>query len=331
MSRPKGKKPLRNMCGWHGEVYWGSASYNERLYNAYLAQVMAMAVTRFEWKGLPKTVDALWLERTLLIKGAATIARPIDAQGKRGPWIAAKMATDGVLNIYDRPTRWWAYNRDMMRFPVNAHNGVVLYDNVNGRYNPMMDAIDLSVRELVDIQKTKQMNRFHQKVPYVLIVPPDMELSAINLLSNVMGGEPATVANPTIRDIEAYKVGFDVPYIGAELTAAEQNVWNRIYTMLGISNVTFKSERMIEDEVRSMSEPSTMMALSGLAERRRAAGILNDVFGMHVSVIWRQDNESENANALGNIERASKIIAGETKGIGEVLGDGAGDAELSAD
>lgn len=331
MSRPKGKKQALNKCGWHGEVYWGSASYNERLYSAYLAQVMAMAVTRFEWKGLPKTVDALWLERTLLIKGAATIAHPIDAQGVRGPWLAAKMATDGVLNIYDRPTRWWAYNRDMMRFPVTSRNGVVLYDNVNGRYDPMMNAIDLAVRELVDIQKTKQMNRFHQKVPYVLVVPPDMELSAINLLSNVMGGEPATVANPTIRDIEAYKVGFDVPYIGAELTAAEQNVWNRIYTLLGISNVTFKSERMIEDEVNSMSEPSTMMALSGLAERRRAAGILNDVFGMNVSVIWRQDNESDNANELGNIEHASKIIAGETKGIGEVLADDAGDAELSAD
>lgn len=322
MSRPKGKENScypRKKFGWHDEVYWGSASYNARLYNAYLGQVMAMAVTRFEWRGLPATIDALWLERTLLIKGVATIARPIDANGNVGPWIAAKMATDGVLNIYDRPTRWFAYSRDMVRFACTPRNGVVLYDNVNGRYNPTIDAIDLAVRELVDIQKTKQMNRFHQKVPYVLVTPPDMELSAVNLLSQIMGGEPGTIANPAIRDLDLHKVGFDVPYLGAELTAAEQNVWNRIYTMLGISNVTFKSERMIEDEVRSMSEPATMMGLSGLAERRRAATMLNDVFGMNVSVIWRQDNESDNANALGNIERASKIIAGETKGIGEVL------------
>ena len=328
MSRTKGKSQMpRNTCGWHGEVYWGSASYNERLYNAYLAQVMALATTRFEWRGLPKTVDALWLERTLLVKGVATIARPIDAKGGKGPWVAAKMATDGVLNIYDRPTRWWAYSRDMMRFACNAGNGVVVYDSVNGRYNPMMDALDLAVRELVDIQKTKQLNRFHQKVPYVLVVPPDMELSAINLLSNVMGGEPATVANPTIRDIEAYKVGFDVPYIGAELTAAEQNVWNRIYTLLGISNVTFKTERMIEDEVASMSEPSTMMALAGLAERRRAADLLNDVFGMDVSVIWRHDNQSDNAALLGNVHDMGELLAGKNKGIGEVLDNG---TELSA-
>lgn len=326
MSRTKGRHHS-NRCGWHGEVYWGSESYNARLYSAYLAQVMALATTRFEWRGLPETVDALWLERTLLIKGVATIAQPIDKNGTRGPWVAAKMATDGVLNIYDRPTKWWAYSRDMMRFACNARNGVVVYDSINGRYNPTMDAIDLAVRELVDIQKTKQMNRFHQKVPYILVTPPDMELSAINLLSQIMGGEPATVANRAVRDIEAYKLDMEVPYLGAELTAAEQNVWNRIYTMLGISNVTFKSERMIEDEVRSMSEPSTMMALSGLTERRRAAKLLGSVFGLDVSVIWRQDNESENANALSNIERTANILAGENKGIAEVM-DG-GTSEIS--
>lgn len=304
--------------GFLGEVYWGTLDYNARLLSAYQDQIYQLALTRYEWIGLPKTVDPLYLERVLLFKGWGTIAFPSKGK-KRGLWYAAKAVTNGPLGIYDRPTKWIAYSRDQLRFNVDPSNGVVIYDNINR--TPVLNALDLAARELVDIEKTRQMNRFHQKVPYVLVVPQDMELSAINLLNQVMSGNPATVANPTIRDLEPYRLGIDVPYIGAELTAAEQNVWNRIYTILGISNITYKSERMIEDEVRSMSEPAGMMSLSGLVERRRAADYLNERFGLNVSVVWRADNQSENYNTLTNVKQTAQLISGQTKGLGEVLGN----------
>lgn len=309
------KQQPRNRCGFMGEVYWGTEDYNRRLYEAYLNQVFQLAIARFEWRGLPATVDPIWLERTLLCKGVATVAQPLKGR-KRGLWYAAKMVTDGELNVYDRPSRWIAYSRELLRFKVTPKNGVIIYDN--DTRTPVLDAIDLAVRELVDIQKTKQVNRFHQKVPYIIVTDPDTELSAENLLLNIMSGNPATIANRGITNIETYQLQTQAPYLGAELTAAEQNVWNRIYTMLGIANVTYKSERMIEDEVRSMSEPATMMALSGLIERRRAADMLTDLTGHEVNVIWRRDNLSENVNALENVKEATKIIAGDTKGLGEV-------------
>lgn len=311
-------KPANRCGGWHGEAYWGSLDYNSRLLSAYLNQIFQLALTRYEWQGLPKTVDPIFMERALLFTGQCTIAFPVKGK-RRGLWYAARAVPEGELGIYDRPTRWIAYSRDKLRFKVSPRNGVLVYDNVNR--SPLADALELHARELVDIQKTMQMNRFHQKVPYIVVTPPDMELSALNILEDVMGGEPATVANPAIRDIEAYKLGLDVPYLGAELTAAEQNVWNRIYTMLGISNITFKSERMIEDEVRSMSEPSGMLAMSGLIERRRAADYLNDVFGLDVHVVWRVDNESQNANLLGNVEKTANLLSGDTKGLAEVMGN----------
>lgn len=312
MSR-KRKDPCRD-----GEVYWGTFDYNRRLLDSYLNQIIQLGITRYEWRGLPSTVDPIWLERELLLHGQATIAQPVK-DGKRGLWYAARVATMGPLTLYDRPLKWQAYQRDNFRFDVTARNGVIVYDNVTRTC--IYDALELAARELVDIQKTKQVNRFWQKLPFILVTPADMELTATNLLSNIMAGQPATVANPQIRDIDAYKLDMQVPYIGGELTAAEQNVLNRIYTMLGIANVTFKSERMIEDEVRSMSEPSTKMSLSGLIERRRAAERLNDQFGLNVSVIWRTDNESENVNAVENVEKLSRIVAGETKGVAEVLGN----------
>ena len=304
--------------GMFGEVYWGSFDYNNRLYNAYLDQIINLAVTRYEWRGLPDTVDPIFLERVLLLKGVATIAQPMK-DGKRGFWYAARMVQDGDLGIYDKPTRWIAYSRDKLRFHVSqGRNGVLVYDNA--ARTPLFESLSLCARELVDIQRTKQVNRFWQKVPYILVVPQDMELSGENLLSQIMGGEPAIVANPMIREIDSYKLDMNVPYIGEELTAAEQNVWNRIYTLLGISNITFKTERMIEDEVRSMSEPAGMLAASGIIERRHSAEVLSRLFGLDVSVIWRHDNESENANLLSNIKEMGNLIAGDTKGIGEVMG-----------
>lgn len=311
----RNKKP-RQACNRADEVYWGSLSYNGQLLSVYKNIFYMLAMTRFEWVGLPKTVDPLFLERQLLLGGHATIAQP--KKGKqRGFWYSAKCVQTGPLGVYDYPKSWQAYNRDQLRFNVTGKNGVWIYDNVM-RF-PLCAALDIFARELVDVQKTEQVNRFWQKLPFILVAPDDMDVSATNLLSQVMGGEPAIIANRYVKDMEPYRLGFDVPFLGRELSAAEQNVLNKVYTILGIANLTFKSERMIEDEVHDMGEPSTLMALAALNERRRAAEYLNTRFGMNVSVVWRTDYQSENFNLLESIEKSAKILTGNTKGLAEVM------------
>lgn len=311
----RNKKP-KQACNRADEVYWGSLSYNGQLLSVYKNIFYMLAMTRFEWVGLPKTVDPLFLERQLLLGGHATIAQP--KKGKqRGFWYSAKCVQTGPLGVYDYPKSWQAYNRDQLRFNVSGKNGVWIYDNVM-RF-PLCAALDIFARELVDVQKTEQVNRFWQKLPFILVAPDDMDVSANNLLSQVMGGEPAIIANRYVKDMEPYRLGFDVPFLGRELNAAEQNVLNKVYTILGIANLTFKSERMIEDEVHDMGEPSTLMALAALNERRRAAEYLNTRFGMNVSVVWRTDYQSENFNLLESIEKSAKILTGNTKELAEVM------------
>lgn len=311
--RKQGKRPP---CDMNAETYWGSLGYNAQLLTAYRSMFYGLAMTRFEWIGLPKTVDPLFLERQLLFEGHATIARPVKGR-KSGFWYSAKCVQQSELGVYDYPKRWVAYNRDQLRFKATRKNGVWIYDNVM-RY-PIIGALDLFARELVDIQKTEQVNRFYQKIPYVLVTPDDMEVSAVNLMGSIMGGEPATIANRYIKEMEPYRLGLDVPFLGRELNAAEQNILNKAYTFLGIANLTFKSERMIEDEVHDMGEPSTLMALTALDERRRAAEYLNTMFGLNVQVVWRTDNTSDNYNTLGNIEKSARLLSGQNKGLAEVM------------
>ena len=55
MGRNRGRKPSRR-GGYYSEVYWGQLDYNRRLENAYLDQIINLAVTRFEWRGLPDKI-----------------------------------------------------------------------------------------------------------------------------------------------------------------------------------------------------------------------------------------------------------------------------------
>lgn len=326
MSRNKGSHKRRDVCanGWLDEVYWGSADYNRRLYFAFRDMIIKLALTRFEWVGLPKTVDPWYLERTLLFNGAATIARPIksiEGKDKHGFWYAARYVRQSARNnVYGRPCRWDAIGADgAMRFEVTSKNGVLVYDSVTEM--PLLNIIELYSRELVDVHRTEQMNRMHQKIPYLIECSPDMELTAINYMKQILGGEPAIIANKGLSDISLSAVSLNVPFLGEELSAAEATLWNKIYTSLGIANVTFKTERMIEDEVRSMSEPATKIALASLMTRRQALDKLKDRFPRdfgNAQVVWARDNESENYNALHNINSLVDMAAGDTKGLMEV-------------
>lgn len=325
MSRKKGDFKKQGACTcFHDEVYWGSSDYNRRLYYAFRDMIIKLALTRFEWVGLPKTIDPLYLERTLLFNGAATIARPAKGD-KFGFWYAAKYVRESARNnVYGRPCWWQAIGADgAMRFEVTSRNGVLVYDNVTEM--PLLNIIELYARELVDVHKTEQMNRMHQKIPFLIECSPDMELTAINYMKQILGGEPAIIANKGLSNINLNAVMLNVPFLGEQLSAAEATLWNKIYTALGIANVTFKTERMIEDEVRSMSEPATKIALASLMTRRQALDKLKDRFPKYfgeAQVVWARDNASENYNATHNINSLVDMAAGSTKGLLEVSDNG---------
>ena len=146
-----------------------------------------------------------------------------------------------------------------------------------------------------------------------------MEQQALNVYKQVSGGEPAVIATEGISRFQPDVWMTGVPFIGEELTAEEENIWNEIYLALGIAHQTYKNERMIEDEVRSQREPSNFVRLDSLNCRREACKKLNDRFGNllehEVNVIWDYDNGSENYNYLHNIKEQ---VEAEDKQFGTV-------------
>jgi hypothetical protein len=306
--RSKQRKPK----GFYGNNYWQSADFNQRLYNGFRTQILNIAMARFKWINLPATCDERFLEWTLLTQGVATIAHPRRGS-RRDCFYSTQAIVQDFPNVYDNPTKWDSFGNNGWRFGVDSSNGVLIWDNLNRL--PVLDMLELYARELTDIMRTKQLNRQHQKIPFIITGSQDQKLDMLNLYKMVDGGEPAILATNAMSTIDFKALKTDVPFLGNELQEEILNVWNNIYTLLGIDNMPFKAERQIQDEVNSAMEPCELMALSPLTARREACRKLNERFEQFIKkpidVVWRRDNASDNYNFANNSVERAKMCEGD--------------------
>lgn len=289
--------------------YWQSAGYNSELFIMYRQQIMKLAMNRYKWINLPITCNERYLEYTLLTQGIATIAFP---KKQRGIFYSTQVAQMSPPNIYNNPSKWESIGNNGWRFYCNNTNGVIVWDN-RARY-PLMQMIDIWARELVDVRRCKQLNRMHTKVPFIIKCAPQQEQQAINIYKQISGGEPAIIQTTGMETIDIDVLKTDVPFLGEELTQEEMNTWASIYQYLGITNLTFKAERMVQDEVNKRDEPTDIIKLDGLNCRREACDRLNTLFAAYldgpISCVSAQDNTSENYNLEHNIKDIAEIDNG---------------------
>ena len=298
------------------DLYWQSASFTNRMYNMYRNQILSLALTRFEWHNLPPTCNARFLEWTLLTQGQATISFPKDQEGV---FYSTQVTWQGAPNIYDNPPRWLSIGNNGWRFSAGPTQGVVVWDNLLRA--PILDAIDLMARELTDLSRTEQINRLHQKTPYLITGPQDKKIDLTNLWKQIAGGEPAVIGTDGLSQIEVKAISTEVPYLASEIDAALQNCWTRIYQLLGIDSLPFKQERQVEDEIISQQTPSSMQALGFLAARREAADVLNSRFEQYltepITVTMREDYQTDNFNMMNNLKDRLEAEDGDISDIKE--------------
>lgn len=298
---------VNSRIGKHSQNYWQTADRNERLYRYYVNLIMQMAMSRFRWLNLPPTCDERYLEWILCLEGVATIAFP---KKQKGTFYTTQAVQQGVLNIYQNPTKWISYGNNGWRFFCDNSNGVIIYDNIT-RF-PIMEGIELYANELTHIRMTKQINRMHQQTPWIFKVPQEKMQDANNMFARVAGGEPAILGTNGMNDIDYEVMKSDVPFIAHDLSEDEENTWKQVYTMLGLENNPFKAERQTEDEIRAQKAPTALILLASLEERRRAARKINKRWGNFlekpIEVVLRADNESENWNFQHNIQTQLRAV-----------------------
>ena len=289
----KQKKPFRP---GQQATYWQTEAYNQQLFNMFQNDLIELALSRFRWVGLPETCNERYLEWVLLTEGSATLAYPSLTSETL---LSLKCVQQGAPNMYDEPRAWRALGATgKTNFMCNWTNGVWIWEN-STRY-PLMVKINIWARELADIMRTKQINRYHMRMPLVITGPQDRAFDVQNFYKNIANGEPFVLAYDNFSDIQASATMPERAreYIGDKLQAEWSNTWDAIYRELGIDSMPFKEERMIEDEVNSTMQPTELARLSPLTTRRAACDKLNARFGDRlaepITVVWARDNITDN-------------------------------------
>lgn len=291
---------------FYSDHFWESDSYNFRAYNKNLNMLLALAINRFRWEGLPDTCDARYLEKILHRNGIATFSYKVDDPVKI--YTTLQALPNGEYNMYGLPTQWRAVGYDgRTDYAVTNDNGVLCYYSY-ARVSPW-NALEIYARKMAHYERTEDVNLTQQMKPFIGIAPQEKKLELVNLLKQVQGGEPAILGDEGLLDLvnKVSVIDTKVPLITEELARSHQNVLNQALLYLGIPHLAFeKGERMIEDEARANTAPTNIMLLDCLDARREFAKKVNDKFDLDIKVYFNEDIESYNFNYTNNIEQMAQ-------------------------
>lgn len=266
-----------------GREFWQSASFNNATFMQYYNRLVELAISMFDWKNLPETIDPRFLELALFGDGMAVFF-----EDKEIGYLALRTAIGGRLNLYNIPTDRRAYASNGYNMPLTQDNSVIIWNNLM-HTNSVLEVSNFSKR-LWDLDRTIDVNAKAQKTPILIRCDESQRLTLKNLYKQYTGNEPVIYGDKGLsaRPIDVLTTG--APYVCDKLYELKTQIWNEALTYLGISNVSYqKKERLLQDEVQRNLGGTIASRYSRLEARRQAAEEINRMFGLNIEVDFRED------------------------------------------
>lgn len=260
---------------------------NGATYVQYYNRLMELSMSMFEWKNLPDTVDERYLELGLFSSGCMVFFKD-DVIGE----LALNMTYQGGFDIYGEPTRRRAYSRyNQFQTTLDKDNSVIIWNNML-RTNSALD-VQMFAYRLYNLDRIVDINANAQKTPVLITCDEKQKLTMKNLYMQYEGNYPVIFgdSNLDIKSLSVLKT--DAPFVSDKIYDLKVKIWNEALTYLGISNInTTKKERMISDEVIRNQGGTIASRYSRLESRRRAVKKINKMFGLNITVDYREDFQS---------------------------------------
>lgn len=266
-----------------GREFWQSASFNNATFMQYYNRLVELAISMFDWKNLPETIDPRFLELALFGDGMAVFFEDNEIG-----YLALRTTIGGRLNLYNIPTDRRAYASNGYNMPLTQDNSVIIWNNLM-HTNSVLEVSNFSKR-LWDLDRTIDVNAKAQKTPILIRCDESQRLTLKNLYKQYTGNEPVIYGDKGLsaRPIDVLTTG--APYVCDKLYELKTQIWNEALTYLGISNVSYqKKERLLRDEVQRNLGGTIASRYSRLEARRQAAEEINHMFGLNIEVDFRED------------------------------------------
>ena len=281
------------------EEFWDSGIENSRSFIYYFDRLKELAISMYEWKNLPDSIDPRFLELTLFTEGKAVWFND-EVMGM----LALQCAAGGKLNVYRIPTYRRAYAPNGYQKVLGEDDSVLIYNN----YLHMPSLLDVRhfAMRLAGIERTMDININAQKTPILIQCNENERLTMKNLYMQYEGNQPFIFATDKLDTKGLAVLKTDAPYLADKLYELKTNIWNEAMTYLGISNINVvKKERMISDEVTRNNGGTIASRYSRLQARKDACKKINKMFGLNIEVDYREDF---NVDVMAEIDEASASV-----------------------
>lgn len=261
-----------------------SAFYNNGTYGFYLSRLMELAMSMFEWKNIPDSIDPRFLELTLFSDGMAVWFKDEEMD----KFLALQCIINGRLDVYRVPINRRAFAVNGYQRNLTNKDSVIIYNNFL-RTNSYQMCV-LYAKKLYNLDRIIDVNANAQKTPVLLAVDETQRLTALNAYKEWDGNQPVIYGDKALDPNILRVLKTDAPYVSDKIYQLKVQYWNEALTYLGISNVSFqKKERMVADEVIRSQGGTIASRYSRLEARREACKKINDMFGLDITVDYRED------------------------------------------
>ena len=261
-----------------------SAMLNNGTYGFYLSRLMELAISMFEWKNLPDSIDPRFLELTLFGDGQAVWFK----DDEMDMYLALQVIINGRLDVYRVPINRRAFAVNGYQKELDNKNSVIIYNNFL-RTNSYQMCV-LYAKKLYALDRIIDVNTNAQKTPVLIAVDENQRLTAENVYQRWDGNQPVIYGDKAIDPNILRVLKTDAPYVSDKIYQLKTQYWNEALTYLGISNLNVqKKERLVSDEVVRSQGGTIASRYSRLEARREACRKINDMFGLNIDVNYRED------------------------------------------
>ena len=275
-----------------------SAILNNRTYVQYVNRLTELAISMFEWTGLPESVDSRYIELHLFSNGCMVYFDD-EVMGN----LCLDFTYNDRLDVYGYPILRRAYsNYNRYNRLLKNSNSVIIWNNL--LHIPSEADIRAYARRLWMLDRIIDVNANAQKTPILVQGNEKQRLSLVNLYKEYDGNTPVIFGDSSLNTEGLKSISTGAPYVADRIYELKTQIWNEALTYLGISNINIqKKERLITDEVTRNQGGTVASRYSRLEARRQAVERINDMFGTNIKVNYREDyQEIEPENVINNID-----------------------------
>ena len=273
--------------------FFNSVMSKSSTFAEYYDLLKQIFVVSFEWENLPEEIDEMFFERMLFERGAVCFFKDEEADA----YAVLPCTLTNRWNIYNIPIYRRVFASNSYNKEVDITNSVIIFNNALRK--PSERLVTQYAKRIAEYDLTIDVNINAQKTPVLIRCDEKERLSLKNLYQQYEGNIPVIFGDRNLSATPLDAIKTDAPYVADKIYEMKVSFWNELLTYAGISNLNIqKKERLITDEVQRMMGGILACRNSRLLARQRACQEINKMFGLNISVKFRDDIDITNRDGV---------------------------------